>query len=451
MKKAFASLLTLALLTAALAGCAGGSGDSGAANSSAAQPDASTSSEPPAAEGEEVELNFLIMPDIERVSDVFSLYEEKNPGVKINLEVMPFDQMFEAIEVRLGAKEASVDMLLVDAPVIANYTAKDYIADITPYVGDDAKKRITEASLDYCTINGQVMALPLNSSSVMLYYNKDIFDDKGIDYPPEGVDDRWTWEKVVETARQLTYEKDGKQIYGLSFDQIGRPYQLLPLAQSQGVHQFVSEDGLTTTGYTNSEGMVKAAQWYGDTFNTWGISPKISADDALGYFTGGQVAMFVTGPWQVGQYQAAGMNWGFAPHPYFEGGEVVTPTGSWCVGVSNYSDNVEAAAKFVEFLCTDDEACKLHFAIGGNLPCNVAALESIATDPKFESFPDNTMRLAAEEAINTAEGRPQLAGYTEWQDVMEKTYSDIMNGAQAQSALDSAVTEIDGLLQKYAR
>ena len=73
--------------------------------------------------GEEVTLNFLIMPDIEALQPTIDQFEELNPGVKINVESLPFDNMFEAIEVRLGAQEESVDMLLVDAPVVANYTA----------------------------------------------------------------------------------------------------------------------------------------------------------------------------------------------------------------------------------------------------------------------------------------------------------------------------------------
>jgi multiple sugar transport system substrate-binding protein len=61
------------------------------------------------------------------------------------------------------------------------------------------------------------------------------------------------------------------------------------------------------------------------------------------------------------------------------------------------------------------------------------------------------MKLAVYESINTAMGRPQLAGYAEWQAIMEKTYSDIMNGANPQVALDFAVAEIDDQLKKYQR
>ena len=138
-----------------------------------------------------VELNFLVMPDIEKVSDVFKEYEKKNTDVKVNVESLPFDKMFEAIEVRLGAKEDSVDVLLVDAPMVANYAAKGYLADMSSYVDDESKGNITEASLGAGTIDGKLMALPLNSSTVNLYYNKEIFKEKGIEVPSEDVDERW--------------------------------------------------------------------------------------------------------------------------------------------------------------------------------------------------------------------------------------------------------------------
>ena len=44
-----------------------------------------------------------------------------------------------------------------------------------------------------------------------------------------------------------------------------------------------------------------------------------------------------------------------------------------------------------------------------------------------------------------------MAGYAEWQSVMEKTYSDIMNGSNPKEALDLAVAEIDKQLEKYKK
>lgn len=403
------------------------------------------------AQAEDVTLNFLIMPDLEILQPTFDLYEQQNPGVKINVEVLPFDKMFEAIEVRLGSGEDSIDALLVDCTVVANYALKGYLAPLENNLAPESPKNLTDAALDSVTVGDHIYALPLYSSCVQLYYNKDLFDAKGIAYPGSGVDQRMTWEQVVEVAQQLTYTDDsGKQIYGLIFEQVNRPYQLLPLAQSLGAKQFVSDDGLTTTGYTNSPEMVEAGQFYSDTFNTWKISPKVGADESTNLFVSGQVAMFVGGSWQIPAMKSAELNFGYAPHPYFEGGVAVTPTGSWCAGVSAYSKNQAEAAKFVEFLTCNNGTAIQNFQLIKNLPSNIAALESIDTDPSYESFPDDVARLSAYESLNTAMARPKMAGYTEWQSIVEKAFSDMMNGADPQTALDAAVAEIDQQLQKYA-
>lgn len=403
------------------------------------------------AHAEDVTLNFLIMPDLEILQPTFDLYEQQNPGVKINVEVLPFDKMFEAIEVRLGNGEDSIDAFLVDCTVVANYALKGYLAPLEDQLSPQAPKNLTDAALDSVTYDDHIYALPLYSSCVQLYYNKDLFDAKGIAYPGSATDERMTWEQVVDLAQQLTYTDDsGKQIYGLIFEQVNRPYQLLPLAQSLGAKQFVSDDGLITTGYTNSPEMVKAGQFYSDTFNTWKISPKVGADESTNLFTSGQVAMFVGGSWQIPAMKSASLNFGYAPHPYFEGGTPVTPTGSWCAGVSAYSKNQAEAAKFVEFLTCDNDTAIQNFQIIKNLPSNIAALESIDTDPAYENFPDDVARLSAYESLNTAMARPKMAGYTEWQSIVEKAFSDMMNGADPQTALDAAVAEIDQHLQKYA-
>lgn len=446
MKKLLAMLLVVSMLIT-LGGCSTSNKDK-----TDSTPKSGTQAENKDASGKaakDVTLNFLIMSDIEPLKPVFEEFTALNPGVKINVEVVSFDEIFETTEVRLGSKEDSIDMLLVDAPMIANYEAKDYLADMGEFIPASSRDNITEASLEAGMINGKLVALPLYSSCVNLYYNKAIFDEKNIEYPANDVNQRWTWEKVVEVAKQLTYEKDGKKIYGLSFEQIGRPYQLLPLAQSLGATQFISDGGKTVKGYTNSDIMVKAAQFYYDTFNTWNISPKIGADEAAGYFTGGQVAMFIAGSWQIPGMEAAGMDFGFAPHPYFEGGKPVTPTGSWYAGVSNYSKNKDVAAKFIEFLTTNDEICQKTYDIMRNLPCNITVLNNIEKNTEYNEFPKNVVKLNVYEAMNTAMARPKMVGYEEWQTVIQNAYNDIMNGSNPKTALDSAVEEIDSLIAKY--
>ena len=433
MKKIISLLITVPILFSVVTGC-----------SQKAVSQKTVSSKP-----KTTTINFLIVSDDKVLQPTIDLYEKENPGVKINLEVLPQDSLFQTIDVRLSAGDKTIDAMLVDAPLIANYAVKGYTVDLDKYVDASAKKNLTTSSVQACTYNGKLQALPLNSSCVELYYNKDIFAAKGVTPPTDDVNNRWTWEQVTAAAQKLTYTNNGKKVWGLTFEQINTPYQLLPLGQSLGADKLVSDDGLTTTGFTNSAAMIKGAQFYYDTFNTWKISPKISGSDSVSYFTSGQVAMFVGGSWQTPAMQAAKMNFGYAPHPYFQGGVPVTPTGSWCVGVSSFSTQKAAAAKFVQFFTTDNQACQLNLQYGQNLPCNVNVLNNINTDPKYSTFPSDVVKLAVYESMHTAMIRPQLAGYDEWQTNMESAYSDIENGEQPAKALDAATVAIDPLLQKY--
>ena len=50
------------------------------------------------------------------------------------------------------------------------------------------------------TVNGQLQCIPLNMSSLEVYYNKDLFDKAGLAYPKMG----WTWTEFVHDALAIT-------------------------------------------------------------------------------------------------------------------------------------------------------------------------------------------------------------------------------------------------------
>ena len=66
----------------------------------------------------------------------------------------------------------------------------------------------------------------------------------------------------------------------------------------------------------------------------------------------GKLAFMLAGNWMPGNLALADVtcNWGYAAHPYFEGGKAVTATGCWNIGVASTSKNPEAAAEFVKFM-----------------------------------------------------------------------------------------------------
>ncbi|MNE54096.1 hypothetical protein D3C80_1488590 [compost metagenome] len=76
-------------------------------------------------------------------------------------------------------------------------------------------------------------------------------------------------------------------------------------------------------------------------------------------------------------------------------------------------------------------------------------LNDIATDAKFDAFPENAFRLGAYEAQNTAVPRPISPGYLEWETLLTKAYDDMKAGVEPKKALDQAAQQSDRLLKKY--
>ncbi|WP_079913261.1 ABC transporter substrate-binding protein [Paenibacillus sp. 32352] len=428
---------SLALLL--IAGCSGTPGK----NTQSAQQEASSSGT--------TEISYLANSIWEKpIKKVIEEFEKENPNIKVNLQLSPSTKLTETIEIKLASKAQDLDVISVDVPLTMGYSLKGYLEPLDALIGADAKKKWIASATEAGSYQGQLMAAPMNTSSVVLFYNKDLFQKAGIAFPSDQLEYRMTWENVLEVAKKLSKDTNGdnqNDVYGFSFDQVGKAYQLIALGQSKNA-KVLSDNGLTATGYTNSPEMVSAFQFYSDLFNKEKISPKIKREEALDYFISGKVAMFLASTQNMPRIKDAGMNFGIAPHPYFAGGKIVTPTGSWHVGVSKYSTKKEAAAKFVKYL-TLGKGSQIWFDENGALPASLELLDQIDKDPKYKEFPNSIMKLAAREARETAVARPKTPGYLEWENNVNKAFEDIKNGSDPKKALDDAATLIDSQLKKY--
>lgn len=446
-------VMIFAALTLILAACGKSSGggpnesSSGSGTKTGENKTASSGTGGGSAANEKIKLSFLAHSNYETgLTHVIEAFEQEHPDIEVNLELAPFSQLMESIEIKLGAATSDVDVLFVDSPLVVNYSVKDYLEPLDNLLPSDARQNWTDSAVETVSYNGSLMAAPMNNSSQVLYYNKAILQDRGVALP--GQDERLTWEQIVEMAKELTYNDGEKQIYGFSFDRVDTSFQFLPLAQSLGA-AMLSEDGLTATGYTNSPEAIQAFQFYYDLYNTWGVSPKISQDESLDYFISGNVAMFAGLSHNLPKLVESGLDFGVSLFPYFEGGKIATPTGSWNIGISKYSEKKEAAAKFVEFL-TLGGGVDIMVDKGGIFPVHVDQLNKIMTDPEYSEFPNVVTKIAAEESQTTAAPRPKTPGYLDWDTNVSKALGEIKNGADPKSTIDSAVQVIDNLLKKYA-
>ena len=410
-------------------------------------------------------LNMVVLAeDAAKIQKVVDGYQAAHPDVTIKLQATPWDQYFQTAELRLSSKDKSVDLVYVDVPLIASYASRGFLAPVDPGVDTSA---LVPSSVNAGKYNGALYALPINNSAQVLYFNKKLFADAGVK-PPDGLtaggtatqaqaneiasSKRWTWEQVADAAQKLTVKKGEKTVvWGFCVDQVNELYQLQPLGESLGT-DVISPDGKTAHGYLDSPAWTKAATFWSDLYNKWGVCPKgLAHDEPPQLFANGQLALFAGGTWNLAVFQKSGVDFGVAAFPYFQGGKVLTPTGSWFIGVSATSANKSIAFDFAKYLTLSSEGTKIWFDANKQLPAYKPLLDQISKAPEFDAFPQDVFRIGVYDALNTAKPRPTTVAYGQLQDAFRTAFADISNGVPVTDALATAVETYDAAMKRVAQ
>ncbi len=385
------------------------------------------------------------------VKNVIADFEAANPTIHVEAEQIPFNDLFTQIQVRLGAKSATPDVISVDVPLVAGYGLRGWLLPLDDAYTDAEKADWLDAALAAGSYKGQLLGAPVSTSTQLLFYNTDMLTKAGI--TPPGPDDRWTYEQIAEIAPKLIQASGSTtDVWGFNWEQTNRIYQLEPLPVGLG-GKAIGDDGLTVDGVINSEAWIKAFTYYQDNFNKLKAAPKDDTVPVNDMFAAGKIAMFVGGPWNINRFIDAkvAFEWGISREPYFKDGKIVTATGSWHIGVNKNTANADAAKTFVHWISTGKGAEDWWRNGSHDFPAQKSVLALFQTDPQFAEGKLQFLRTAADEATVNPFPRPVTPGYLEYEQILQNTFSDIRNGVDVKEALDNAVTRITSEMQKYTQ
>ncbi len=380
--------------------------------------------------GEQVVLTFVGPEAPESMEPVIAAFEALNADIDVQYESVPFNDLNSIIQTRVGAGDSDPDVFTADQPRIAALVDRGLLLDITDQVGD-IDDVVIASSIEASTVDERLYALPISTSTQLLYYNTGLLEAADIAPPSIDPADRLTWEQVRADAEAA--QAAGAE-FGLMWDQVNRYYQLQPLAESAGGGSGVGP-GELDLDITN-DGWVKAMSFYGAVFADGLAARGVPPEQTPDLFANGQVAYFVGGPWWLPSFDGAeGLEFGVAPHPYFEGGAEVTPTGAWSWGVSASSDNPEEALEFIRFAALDPEGA---LATAQGFPLPPANLSTFETYYSENQLVEGVGDLISYELANTSRIRPRTRGYVEFEEFMGQAFEDIRNGSDPATALQSA-------------
>jgi len=369
------------------------------------------------------------------------VFQKNTPNAKVDLELVPFDQYFQKIAIALSSG-SGVDVFDVDSPLVTSYAVQDALLPLDEYIDKSDWQDFVPVERTTATVQGKIMSVPWSSSEQGLYYNVEMLNAAGIQ-PASGVGDRWTWEKTLEVARKLTRTAaDGSTaVWGLTIEQVDRPYQILPLLESNGALP-ISQDGRRVSDVLNSPQAVEAVRFYGDLFNKWKVSPKKQLQDAFG---NKQAALYLANtPWvNILRTRFPDLKFGVMPHPYFK--KPVTPTGAWHLGVFRKTAHPKEAAELAKTFGGREMADTV-FKTMNYMPVRTSTFARFASD--FKAPPWNLFLF---ELKNTAVRRPATPAYREYEDILRTALRNVMEGGDAKAELDAAAQKIDRELAKYTK
>lgn len=394
--------------------------------STAAQPE-------PGSSGEDVTVtyaNFISNGgNEENLQTIVDAFEDANPGITVDVTTTDYANYFTQLQTDLAAG-TQADVFDVDAGAFANIQASGVLAALD---GVDSSV-YRQGVLDTYAVDGAQYGLPTSFSNVVLFYNKELFDAAGVDYPTAD----WTWADEKAAAEKLTDADAG--VWG-NYQPISY-YEYYKTVQQAG-GSFLSADG-SAAAFGDDAGKA-AAEWLTGKSGT--VMPT-AADGAgtpdfdTNLFKDGKLAMWHTGIWMIGLVGDLPFEWDIAVEP--GDAQKATATFSNAVVVSQTAENKEAAQKWAEFLTSSKEMVDVRLNAGWELP---AVSDEALLAPYLEQTPPAN-RIAVFDALENVAVAPQLgANATQIQDAVGNALGEIAAGrATVDDAIPALATQVDGLL-----
>lgn len=371
------------------------------------------------------------------VEDAAKKYNASHSDVEVKVVEQVNTQMADQFSLALSAQEAP-DIVAIDCTKVPYFISVGAFTDITDkYEALDFKDTFGQGMMKSGQMDGKTYAVPFAPDVSVLLYNKDHYEEAGLDpeTPPT------TWDELVEYSQKLTNDDHYGYVYAGGHSG-AYTFTIMPYVWNNG-GEFLTEDGKTCE--LDSENAVEAIQLFYDLTNTYKVTPPSSVTyswgEAQDAFLTGKASQIVLGSAAVYNFVngTSDMNWGAALIPKGpKGTEYASFSGGDSIGITSQCKNVEAAWDFIEYSLSDEVQVD-EFAKGGLLPARSDQFDN----EYFESTPQYQVLREALEVAHT----PVAVKYDEMYDPLLTTMQNCLNGEiSPEDAVKKVKTDIEAIL-----
>lgn len=391
----------------------------------------------------------------QKAADEFS---QKNPNVKVSVEVVPGSETDVAKLMTAVRSGAGPDIAVIDRFTVAQRAATGLLVDLTPLIakeGKDLSQEYSEAPWQEVLYQKKVYALPTNTDARVLFYNKQLLKEAGVDLsefdPAKGSIDPQRFKEIAfklnKTDSSGAYTRIGfvpwlEQGWGYTWG-----YAFGGSFFDFANCKVTATDPGVVKGYQFVYDWAKAldpqkARTFVDTYWQW---PSVGTlpDSQMPFFTG-KVAFVISGNWVFSTMKDAAPNLDYGvtyiPAP---SGQKTSWSGGWSLAILQGSKNIEAAYQLLRFVA-GEEGQTLLAKEASSLPTMKSLLQrKDLYAPEYEFF----LNL-----LPVSKSRPPIpVGALYWDKLKEALEAVMTNSQTPEAALKAVVGEVQPQMDRYCK
>ena len=324
-----------------------------------------------------------------------------------------------------------LDLFVVTTFRLADYAERGTLLELDRFIEGDAafqslRSDIFPGALNDMRYKGKTYRIPFWTNSLVLYYNKKLFDEANVAYP----DDTWDWQRLLGACKKLTVDRDGDG----RIDQFAL-FTSLNMWFFGGLPDYINQHGARLFSDDMSECRIDSPEvleairfWYDLALVHKAIPSPLGADKRFENneesFMTGRVAMTVSGRWSMKIFAEADFDWSVAPLP--KGRIHYVPIGNVHVAANSKTKEPAACWTFLTFLVSD-EAQRLVTEVKMECPVRISVAETAAFRDGYGRQDENDVVIGE---LRRASPIPTFPGQAEWLDYCRPELDQVLLGKQ---------------------
>jgi multiple sugar transport system substrate-binding protein len=360
------------------------------------------------------DVSFMVFGDPEEIQayrNVIAAYENEHPDVNVKMsEASDRDDLIARLSTSF-AGGTPPDLFLLNYRFYAQFAARGVLEAIEDRVDDSdvfQQEDFYKEAMDAFRFDDKLTCLPQNISSLVVYYNKDLFQKSGVAAPKEG----WKWDDMVAAAKKLTKDSngDGKaEVYGLGIE--ASLIRIAPFVWSAG-GELVDDDENPTHFTLDTPEAEVALERFLQLHVVEKVTPseeEVEAEDDETRFQNGRMAMVLSSRRSTPTFRTIqNFDWDVAALPQHEQQAGILHSDAYCL--TKASEDKDAAWSFMEY-ALGPEGAPIVAKSGRTVP----SLKSVA---ESEAFLDPTAKPANSQVfLDTIPVIRQVPSISTWPEI----------------------------------